>query len=815
LLTVLALACRAPEPALSARERPYRPRERTYDVQHYAIALELYPEERRIEAECRVQLVSLEESLASVNLDFAGLTVEAVHDREGRALAFERSGEELSVELVEPLALGAAEEVRVEYAGTPRFGLWFAGTNAEGASPSLVFTHGQSQANHGWFPCFDDPGDRATSEITVGMPAAWIAVAPGERVETEAAAGRRREHWRMDTSHPSYLVSLVAGELTLHESRWEGVPLLFLAEPRFEPWIVPTFAETPDLLAFLEGVAGRRYPWSKYSQAAVDNFPWGGMENVSATTLTPLLLSDERGLRDQPSSALIAHEAAHQWFGDLLTCDDWSHLWLNEGFATYLALLYVESSRGADEFRAELRDAQDAYLAEDVGAQRRPTVWSVCKEPDDLFDTRAYQGGAARLHLLRFLVGDEAFFAAVRAYVAENAGRNVVTNDFRRALESASGRSLERVFDQWFVSSGFPEFHVDWRWDAENGEVIVDVEQMQEGDARTPRVFELPVEIQVSFDEHGDDRDRMFRVDVDERRERFRFPAPDSPLYVLLDPHGWIPKRVQQQRDSEEWVAMAERDADVNVRREAVLSLAQLAATRAHVGGSSELSVNVSTELLAQDTSPSVRADAATALAVAGAATARTEIERAALEDPEARVRIAALRALATLGPDPGLASLAEDAFAAGFSWGTMGAAAALLAQADPGRAFDWLRANLELDSPHDSLAGHLLRVLAEVPDTRVLDELRRWAADDALAPSARAVAIEMLGRASRDTADVVRELAARLDGSSFHVRRAALRALGRLDDPGARRVLSRYHARACTPEERRLVEAGLRQGSP
>jgi hypothetical protein len=175
---------------------------------------------------------------------------------------------------------------------------------------------------------------------------------------------------------------------------------------------------------------------------------------------------------------------------------------------------------------------------------------------------------------------------------------------------------------------------------------------------------------------------------------------------VLLDPHGWIPKRVQQQRDSEEWVAMAERDADVNVRREAVLSLAQLAATRAQVGGSSELSVNVSMELLAQDTSPSVRADAATALAVAGAATARTEIERAALEDPEARVRIAALRALATLGPDPGLARLAEDAFAAGFSWGTMGAAAALLAQADPGRAFDWLRANLELDSPHDSLAA-------------------------------------------------------------------------------------------------------------
>src|SRR6185436_17161819 len=133
--------------------------------------------------------------------------------------------------------------------------------------------------------------------------------------------------------------------------RASDVPLYFVAEPYLAEWIAPTFEETDEILDFFAGLTGRAYPFPKYSQAAVDNFPWGGMENVSATTLTPLVLADERARADQPPYLLIAHEAAHQWFGDLFTCADWSHLWLNEGFATYCALLYAERSRGTDEFR--------------------------------------------------------------------------------------------------------------------------------------------------------------------------------------------------------------------------------------------------------------------------------------------------------------------------------------------------------------------------------------------------------------------------------------------------------------------------------
>ena len=219
-------------------------------------------------------------------------------------------------------------------------------------------------------------------------------------------------------------------------AEWDGIPLRFLAPAKWAGGLETSLATMAAALEFLSDVTGKRYPYSKYSQVCVQNFPFGGMENISATTLAVEALSDERGIRDSDPTGLIVHEAAHQWFGDLLTCADWSHVWLNEGFATYMALLFVERAQGHDAFRTAVRDALDTYTAGDRGANRRPLVWSVYKEPLDLFfGGHTYQGGAVRLHHMRFVLGDEAFFRGLRIYVGDNAGRGVVTGDLAAAME--------------------------------------------------------------------------------------------------------------------------------------------------------------------------------------------------------------------------------------------------------------------------------------------------------------------------------------------------------------------------------------------
>jgi aminopeptidase N len=820
LLVTLAVAlgaCRADRAARAGivfplefpLEQPHAPRVCPFDVLAYGIELELQPAERALQATCRVRLAPLagHAPLTEVALDFVGLTLASVHDERGRVLAHRRADGEVTVSLAEPLR--AETELSFRYGGRPERGLWYAGTRADGSGPALVFSHGETERNRGWFPCFDEPGERATTELRVTMPASWRASASGALVDVRTEGARRTERWRMDFPYPAYLLGLVAGELTVQEGQAREVPLTFLCEPRFADSLAPTFAETDEILAFLADFTGVAYPYPKYSQAAADNFPWGGMENISATTLTPLLLSDERGRRDQPPALLLAHEAAHQWFGDLFTCADWSHLWLNEGFATYCALLYLEATRGEDEFRAQLHDTQEAYLLADVGTARRPTVWNVWKEPDDAFDAHAYQGAAARLHLLRFVLGDEIFRAGVRAYAAENRGRGVTTEDFERVLERVAGRGLEHFFAQWFRARGFPEFAVAWEWDEAQHEVRLAVEQIQASDDGTPEVFELPVEVELC-DAAGS---RTVRLELDERREHFELPAAEAPLYLAFDPHGWIPKRVREEKPLAEWRALAERASDVNARRAAVQALGR-AATLVPLGDPNEALDELAARLHT-DASPWVRADAATALAAPLGDGAEDALRRAALEDPEVRVRSAALLALRAFGPDDGLASLAEEAFYAGPSYGVMAAAASLLSWQAPGRAFEFLTAGLELESPHDALATLLLPHLAVLSDARVPAALRQIAADVSFAPTARAAAVQGLASTTRERGESARALVPLLGEDSFHLRRAAVLTLVALGDASARRALADYYPRTRTSEERRAIEGLLVTGEP
>ncbi|MEO6710981.1 MAG: M1 family metallopeptidase, partial [Planctomycetota bacterium] len=517
-------------------ERSHEVRESLFDVEHYALEIELDPAARRIAGRARIRVGPRSRPVKEIELDFVDLDVRSVEGERGEPLEFIHEDGLLTIQLARGLRLGDFTEFTVIYDGVPRRGLYF--NDFENGAATQVFTQGECEESRGWFPCFDRPDDRATSEVAVIMPAKWTSVAAGERVERrELAKDRALERWRMSTPHPAYLTTLVAGDFSTQTAEWDGIPLVYLADPKLEPFMSARFAQTPKVLEFLSRLTGVRYPYAKYSQAAVANFQFGGMENISATTLTDTWLTDERGDRDNPAGGLIAHEAAHQWFGDLLTCRDWSHIWLNEGWATYANELYVESSMGREAFEVSMAATRDGYLNLDLGPARRPMVHDVYRDPMDLFVTgHAYPGGASRLHQLRFELGDETFFAGVRRYFTEHRGTAVTTEDFQHSMEAASGRDLSKFFRQWFYSKGYPEFAMSWDWDESAHKLVVLVEQIQSVADGTPEVFRTPAEIEIMPSRGESAEPKLERIAIDKRKSSFSFDAPLRPRWVVFDP---------------------------------------------------------------------------------------------------------------------------------------------------------------------------------------------------------------------------------------------------------------------------------------
>jgi len=807
----LASSCqqleRAGAPEIGAATPVLRPsRLAQIDVQHYAIELALAPQTRTIEGSCRVRLQAVAPGQNRVVLDLAGLEVRSVRDDKGRDLPYEHKGEKLEILLAELLMPKRPIELQIAYGGQPAKGLWFAGER--NGQPTHVFTQGQCEDSRWWFPCIDEPADRATTEVRVTMPAEWVGIAAGDLVERTESEGVAVEHWRMDFAHPAYLTTLVAGRFAIERGEWEGVPLLYAAEPKHAQLLAPNFAETGDVLTYFSDLTGVRYPYSKYAQTCVDNFPFGGMENISASTLTDRALRDERGRRDGQATGLIAHEAAHQWYGNLLTCADWSHAWLNEGLATYLSLLYFEATRGADDFRARMRDAQERYVNGNSGEERRPLVTGEYTDPMDLFGNgRIYEGGAARLHLLRHMLGDEAFFAGLRAYTEANRGRGVLTHDLQRAMEKASGVELTNFFQQWCYSSGHPEFEVAWSHEPQRGILVLRVDQVQRGERGTPVVFRVPVEVEIR-DEGGS---AVHRLEIDQRREVYELPCPRAPQWLVFDRAGAIPKQLTQSRSSGEWMALLRSNGDVNWRRDAARALGELA-QRSKSPAEHEVYVAALVERVLGDSSEHVRREAVTALGQAGGAEAAARLEFAGSSDESALVRTAALRALLAFGPSTDRARFAREEYQRGYSWKTMGAAAALVCAADPANAYDWLNLQLLVDSPGDVLRCELVAELGRLENSGVVDQLVRWAQDESSDPAARAAAVQALRTRGSREPQVLRALEGLLATEHYALRRSAIEALAAFGEPRARTALQTYYPRSIDSREKRVIEAALRR---
>lgn len=589
---------------------------------------------------------TLERGVARLGLDAVKLDIREVTDLGGNKLKYNADGSRLTIEFGHDLPPRTAGGVIITYEahgpeGTGG-GLHFS-VPAEGA-PRGFMAHSQGEAewNRFWFVSHDYPNEKLTSEISIVLPGKYKALANGKLVEhKEFEDGRVLWHYRMDQPHSTYLISLVFGDFAVVRDEWKGIPVEYWVPPDREKDARPSLGRTPEMIDWFSKRTGVDYPYPKYAQALVYEFNWGGMENISATTLVETALLDERARLDQDDEGLVSHELAHQWFGDLVTCRSWPHIWLNEGFASYMEYVWYEHAKGLDDYYYSAWNNMAGVAQNPEDDATVGVVFSNYSNPDEVFfrgNSNPYSKGASNIHMLHELLGDELFWKVIHEYLTRFSFRNAETDDLRKVAEELSGRSLERFFQQWFYRPGSPAITLDYKWDADKSSALVTVTQTQKLTADRPAFrFELPIWFVLP-----DGQVNRQTVSVENKTAQLTLALPTAPVQVVVDPTSSVLARYVLNIPDLMLIEQARNGPTVISRCAAVRWLG----TRGDEGA-----VAVLEEILNNEqTHEELRKEAAGALGRRNSAAARDILIGALAENraiPNAHVKRAAIDALA------------------------------------------------------------------------------------------------------------------------------------------------------------------------
>lgn len=634
-----------------------------------------------------------------------------------------------------------------------------------------------------WIPCHDYPDDFATSEVIATVPAGWQVISNGalESKKENRPAGTVTFDWVEHKPHVIYLISLIAGRFNRFTDQYKNIPLYYYSDPQYGNMIVHDFRKMPDILHFYEQITGRKFAWEKLALTTVTNFIWGGEENVSAITLTDQTLHDTLAEPQVSSTSVIAHETAHQWFGDLLTCRNWANSWLNEGFATYFEALYERHAFGNSVFDYEMYRNQESTIAAD-NRRRQPTVNHRYYAPIDMFNTYIYARGASILNMLRSYLGDTLFDKAIRHYVHEFQFRNVDTHDLENAVSEATGYNMYWFFNQWLYKAGHPKLKVHYRYDRSGRRLFVYVRQVQKTDSLTP-VFRLPVDLYIRTANSGTSR----RIWVRDRSDTVIVPLRQAPLNVEFDKKHTLLAEINVTKPVSEWRYQLEHDDNPVARIQAVLEIARLEGDSAH-------------RLLVK----TLQNDAFWAVRVACIRLLTTEsgsgldlsplLRKTATTDADARVRVAAVQALGNYHSEANT-RLLRDIYNSNENYFVRAGAVQALANADSTNAIPLLKKALAVSSYNHIITSAALMSLAKVEPAlgyRYAVSYSRYGEPENL----RVEAVRMLVRSSGHREETRKLLTGYLKDPYIWVRAGAIRGLGRIgkvsDIPVLRKEIAR-----------------------
>jgi aminopeptidase N len=737
-------------------------RVRTFDVRHIKGELILDTTKSEIRGKVTHTIAPLHPGLDSLTLDCgADLKVSAV-EIGFTDCTYSQKGDELLITLDEPYGPDKTFELSVSYAGSPEKGIRFVKPDADHPDRAVcVWTVGEPEDARFWIPCFDYPNERSTSEmiVTVDKPLSVVSNGTLEST-TENEDGTSTYHWKMDSQLTTYLLSVVAADFAVYHDKLGNLPVdYYVLKEVDEATARRTMGKTPRMIDFFNQKIGTPYAYPKYATVCVPEFG-GGMEHTSATTMTDSILVDPIQFLERDSDSIVAHELAHQWFGDLLTCRDWSNLWLNEGFASYFDVLFTEYDKGEDAFRLAVAGDLRSYLGSD-SQYRRPIVETRFGDPWQMFDGVTYAKGACVLHALRGLVGDEAWWRGIKLYVATNKDKNVATDDFRKAMEKASGRDLGWFFDQWVFHGGHPELTARWHYEDDDKTLRLKVDQTQPTDETTP-LFRLPTTVEI-----GDESSlRSVPIVIDARTQEFVIPSPRKPKMVRIDPKGWFPKVLTFEKPVEEWIYQLGHSGDVLGRIEAANVLAEK-------HKDDKLASEALSKAWPFEKDPGARSRIVELLGTFGEP-CRSAILDAA-KDTDARVRVEAIRGLAKLKFDASTESILRATWAnKAEAYGARSGAFQGLVKAKVKDADELIASALKEPSNRHRFAVAALQTILNEPGQKAREAAVLYSRPGQPS-SLRTAAIQALARQAKEDPQAEKLLVALVDDPQPNVRNNAM----------------------------------------
>ncbi len=577
-ITLDTMVVKADEEWEPAVEKEYQAtRERKWDLLHTKLDLAFDWKNETVMGTATLTLTPLfyEQSVLeidAVNFDVQHLTVNEKHlnsyGNTGRVLVIPldrkyKKGEEVIVDIdykVQPRATALTPGGAI----TSNKGLFFIDPqDTIPGKPQQIWTQGETQYSSQWFPTIDSPNERGTQEIILTVSDTMMTLSNGLLVASESLSnGMRRDHWKLDIPHAPYLAMIAVGQWDREVDYWRGRTVDYYVDPGYGPSARTIFQHTPEMIEFFSKVLKYDFVWPKYSQVIVKDFVTGAMENSSAVIYGDFVQFNkdhvfEEGINDY----IVAHELFHQWFGDVVTCESWSHLALNEGFANYGEYLWQEFKYGREQADLTRLNELSGYF-DQAENEVHPLIDFYYDEAQDMFDAHSYNKGGLVLHMLRDMVGDEAFYASLNRYLKRNEFQAVEVDDLRKAFEDVTGKDLRWFFDQWYFGLGHPVLNISHTYLPEKKQLQIDVEQVQAEEGYTDR-FILPFEVAVltEYLEIFIEQLRLTKVS-----QRFVIDVPSVPSAVIIDPRDILLAVVHHDMPSSEYPIRSLAPVSINHR---------------------------------------------------------------------------------------------------------------------------------------------------------------------------------------------------------------------------------------------------------
>lgn len=501
------------------------------DVLHYAFHLTLTDESNNITGRTAVTVKFTASNVGSFALDLIGIDgsertgmriASVTHNKE--ALAFDHTDDRVTITLPAPANKDDELTFMISYTGTPADGL-FISKNKYGER-TFFGDNWPNRARH-WLPSNDHPSDKATMEFIVTAPNHYQVIGSGVMIEeSDLLDGNRLTHWSTKIPIPTKVAVIGAAQFAMqHDEPYNGFPIQHWVYPQDREAGFHDFGVTHDMMKFFEDNIG---PYSYEKLANVQSKTrYGGMENASNIFYSENSISGER-----TNEGLVAHEIAHQWFGNSATESDWQHIWLSEGFATYFTQLYMEHAYGRERMVEGMARARQSVLGFYNRVPNAPLVNPTITDPNQHLNSNSYQKGAWVLHMLRHTIGDDAFWAGIQLYYKSHRNSNASSADLQRAMEAASGSDLTSFFQQWLYQPGQPMIEASWTYNANKGELALTVAQTQDGP-----LFKTPMEIGIY---RPDGSMSLTTMMLEKKTETVAIPLKAAPASVELDPKTWL-----------------------------------------------------------------------------------------------------------------------------------------------------------------------------------------------------------------------------------------------------------------------------------